>query len=317
MAAPTLYLSTDASAPVLSGTADALRLLLKACLVDGYGAKANAGWAEVYNAANISCFQQGAGLGHFLRVEDSNTQLSRLRGYAAMTAHSTGTDPFPTVGQAAGEGLYMRKSTTADSTARAWMVLATNKHVYMLIQGSSTGADFASNGGMSTFGFGEILSPLLTGDTYASFIIAGTDTSTTSTTATPNRQPLQTLGIAPTGHYTCRGYTGTGSAVTFGKEAFAPVQLSTSNSGSNSNTVAFPDALSGALEMAEMAVIQGTAAAQVHRGYLPGVLAVIHPYTAFAPHQTFTGRGDYEGESIMLARIAGNGVLAFRLSAGW
>ena len=45
----TIYRSTDASPPVLNGTAGSLRALLLACLVDGYGAKAAAGWAETFN----------------------------------------------------------------------------------------------------------------------------------------------------------------------------------------------------------------------------------------------------------------------------
>ena len=42
MTAPTIYRSTDASAPVLTGEVGKLVDLLDACLVNGYGAKSAA-----------------------------------------------------------------------------------------------------------------------------------------------------------------------------------------------------------------------------------------------------------------------------------
>ena len=46
----TVYRSTDASAPVLTGVAGAMKAVLDACLVNGYGAKAAAGWSAPFSA---------------------------------------------------------------------------------------------------------------------------------------------------------------------------------------------------------------------------------------------------------------------------
>jgi len=49
MTAPTIYYSDDAGAPVLTNGQDAFYQVLKACLIDGYGSKAAAGWSVVYD----------------------------------------------------------------------------------------------------------------------------------------------------------------------------------------------------------------------------------------------------------------------------
>lgn len=49
MTAPTVYYSTDAGVPVLSDKQDQFYQIFRACLVDGYGTKAAAGWSVVYD----------------------------------------------------------------------------------------------------------------------------------------------------------------------------------------------------------------------------------------------------------------------------
>ena len=49
MTAPTIYYSDDAGAPVLTNGQDAFYQVVKACLIDGYGSKAAAGWSVVYD----------------------------------------------------------------------------------------------------------------------------------------------------------------------------------------------------------------------------------------------------------------------------
>ena len=49
MGAPTVYYYDDAGAPVLTSGNDAFYQIVKACLIDGYGDKAAAGWSWVYD----------------------------------------------------------------------------------------------------------------------------------------------------------------------------------------------------------------------------------------------------------------------------
>ena len=319
MAAPTIYRDTDASAPVLSGQSNALIDLLKACLVDGYGSQPAAGWTEAYTGTALAAFQQGGGAGRYVRVEDSDARLARIRGYESMSAISTGTGDFPTVAQFGDDGLYVRKSITADATARPWILLATDTHFYLLIySGVATTAVLGADGGDVTIGFGELLSPLLTGDTYASFLIAASDTSATSTTVTFARCPLIAYNIDSglSGHYMARSYTASGTSIAFGK-CPASVHARQGNSGAATNAVTTPQAINGAFELAQIAVIQGGLTAQVHRGYLPGVFGVSHTRTAMNNGTTVQGHGAYEGEEFLYAQVGGTGSLMFQTSGGW
>lgn len=137
---PIYYSSTDASAPVLSGTLGSLIALLRAILVTGYGSKAAAGWTEPFAAASdVAVFRVSTSRaeGQYLRVDDSGggaggAREAFVRGYATMTDLATGTELTPTTAQLA-SGLVWPKSLTADSTAQVWRALATDRWVYLLI----------------------------------------------------------------------------------------------------------------------------------------------------------------------------------------
>jgi len=125
----TIYRFDDGSAPSLTNAAGSMIALLDAILVNGYGAKAAAGWSKVYSGTNKAVYRAPAGDSRFyFRVDDSATVSSRLIGYETMSDVDTGTNPFPTNAQVSG-GLYMRKS--ADATARPWVVAADGKRLYV------------------------------------------------------------------------------------------------------------------------------------------------------------------------------------------
>jgi hypothetical protein len=71
-----VYKSSDASAPVLTGAVGSLVALLDACLVNGYGALAAAGWTKAFTAANKGAYKQNLtgsnnASGMHLYVDDS------------------------------------------------------------------------------------------------------------------------------------------------------------------------------------------------------------------------------------------------------
>ncbi len=55
----TVYRSTDASAPQLSGTAGSLAAILDGCLVTGYGSKPAAGWTTAFTSGDLRSYRQG------------------------------------------------------------------------------------------------------------------------------------------------------------------------------------------------------------------------------------------------------------------
>ena len=113
-----LYSWDDASAPSLTGASNSIITLLDAVLVNGYGSQTAAGWTKPYTGTGKAAYKN-ATLGHYVRIVDNgDTNRSfRFRGYITMSDVDTGTDPFPSVAQMAGDGLFYVKSQSSNSTA--------------------------------------------------------------------------------------------------------------------------------------------------------------------------------------------------------
>ena len=152
------YKSTDAGAPSITGQNGSLEAFLEALLVGtagvAYGAKASLGWTKVSGSTGtIAAFRNGAtyGTGYHFQIYDDGSgaggaKEAALRGFESMSGHTTGTAPFPSVVQLS-TGVIIRKSTTANSTARAWWALgktATEDNggwFYFCIDSEGTGID--------------------------------------------------------------------------------------------------------------------------------------------------------------------------------
>ena len=142
----TVYRSTDASAPVLSNANGSLIAVMKACLVDGYGSKAAAGWTAPYTGTNLIAFREGAGGNNrFLRVFDGGTDASahrvaNVRAYENMTAISTGTGPCPTLGQLGGNGAtlsYFQSGRVSPNSA--WVLVASSYFFHLIVEQGDAG----------------------------------------------------------------------------------------------------------------------------------------------------------------------------------
>ena len=88
----TLYLSSDDQAPVLTNAN--LGVILKACLVTGYGAKHGSGWTMPYEdaAQNTRVFapKHAGELDSYLRIKDTGGGKAEVRAYREMTGIDTG-----------------------------------------------------------------------------------------------------------------------------------------------------------------------------------------------------------------------------------
>jgi hypothetical protein len=226
MVAPTIYRSDDASAPVLNGTAGALITVLDACLVNGYGSKPAAGWTKEFSGTHLAVYRMGTGGSARrmrIRVADSQAQRSNVRGFDNMTDANTGTEPFPTVAQFAGDsnnGMFVHKSNTADTTARPWVCLATPTFFYFLPQPNVTSIASMNTSGCA-LAFGEYVS-YLSGFEHNVVIVAGANSSITvgaSFGAIDNRtSPSTSIGA----QFICRQRNNVAGAVLFAKEITSP-----------------------------------------------------------------------------------------------
>jgi hypothetical protein len=118
---------------------------------------ASIGWTMPYTSGNtIAAFRQPAGStgGRYLWVNDGAVTNAKIRGYEAMTAHSTGTGAFPTTAQTS-TGLFVYKNWTNDSTALDWVIISNGAIVYINIK-----TQVYESGGLAyaTYAFGDIYS---------------------------------------------------------------------------------------------------------------------------------------------------------------
>jgi hypothetical protein len=307
--AHTVFKSTDASAPVLTGEVGTLVALLDACLVSGYGATASLGWAKAFSGTNKAAYRAPDGTRFYLRVQDDGpgTRVggqARVVAYEAMTDVDTGVDPYPTVAQRA-DGLLWDKSATANATARAWSLVGDGKRFFLLVQG-------AGNTGYldrwDCWSFGDILS-YKAGDAYHSMIVGHTTTEgsvqsqsvATLLTASPSLPSL--------GHYLCRRDDSVTKSVPVGVISDYAASNHVACGGNSSNPIPYPDPVSGKLLIAPLRVVHAGTTQYVVRGIVPGIHDVLHN-NPLADQDTFT----LGGESFTLYKTI-PGVFAFKTSA--
>lgn len=224
------------------------------------------GWTRPYSGSGIGCYQQGGGSAtkRFMRVYDTNVVAAGyqgfVRGYENMTAVSTGTGPFPTTAQAAGNGsiLHLPSDSTTDLPAqqyRSWVVIGTPRFFVIYWEAGRTmyGSTDTKNtvaatpsGSMSGFMFGELSNITKPADAFA-HMCSGTET---------------------TSQYVPRGAAGTGSAVRVhhGSAAYGAISLSYG--------AAYPSAADGGLHSPGPAMFAEADAPYTLRGTLPGALTL-------------------------------------------
>lgn len=149
MAAPgfEFFKSTDAGAPSLYGAAGRMIAVLDWVLVT------KGGWAKAYSGTNLAAYRSATGNRFYLRVDDTQTTLARLRGYRAMTAISSGSNLFPPTGYAPSATWGAAKSSIADTTPRRYWGIRTNRYVFMVVEVDNRTVNFA---GRSVFAFGDV-----------------------------------------------------------------------------------------------------------------------------------------------------------------
>jgi hypothetical protein len=309
-----VYRNTDASAPVLTGQTGSMSALLKACLVTGYGAKAAAGWSNPFSgAAGQEVFRPGSGVRHYFAHDDTGPgagtfKEARIFGWEALTAWATGTGQFPTVAQAA-SGVVDLKSSTADGTARPWVVIADDRTVYAFCAFSNTLTQQANGSNLTYSGisFGEIYSLLTVADAYRSIVIGRNVENSVAATND------LLLGLVPSfstvlgGHYMPRAYTGLGTAVQAGKwgDWARGAGGSAAWLGAGAGGLVLPDPVTGAIHLAPIHVSDATTL----RGRMRGMFHLCHAGTAMADGDTIVGSGAYAGRTFMVVRNTqgGNG----------
>ena len=136
----TLYRSTDPSAPVLTYAAGAMDALLKACLVDGYGAKAAAGWTRtVLDAATYKyAYSQGQQAGeskNHIALTDPESYQSQVVACSSFTVSASPvlTNQFcsynlPNV------SVMLKIDQTAVGSVAEWFMVANRRRFILFVK---------------------------------------------------------------------------------------------------------------------------------------------------------------------------------------
>jgi len=266
-----LYSSTDTGAPVLNGTASALIGVLDACLVNGYGSRTSLGWTKAFSGADLAAYLMSAGSGVYLRVDDSATTTTKLRGFTTMSDVNTGTNPFPTVAQSANGGIANKTDGATAATARKWIVVGTSTYFYFWNQ--LTLKETASQANTAWF-FGDVASYGGVGNTM---LIANAVSISTGGSNVPSCTSVSNSATSP-GHWINQPYAG-GTSVEVSKH-FA-YQVGTDGTSGGANPFlgpTTPNRITGGLTFCPFWIVQATPT-RILRGTLPGSLAAMN----FAP----------------------------------
>lgn len=310
-----VYRSSDASAPVLADSNGSLVALLKACLVNGYGAKAAAGWTNPYNnGANVAVFRSGTGSNQrYLRVDDAyatnaySMRNARIRGYEAMTAHSTGTGLFPTSAQHA-NGLICNTRTNGYGAFNDWILVATEKVFHLLI---NTGDTDPPNSYMSALSFGDFLS-YKSGDTFNTFITARTDDNGIPYYGAELSNTVSSFGSSYS--YMARRHTGTGSSQRISFMSNPAANVSTYMGG---GSLTYPHGPDSGLVMHPLLITNPNAPEYI-AGVVPGMWDICHDKPA-GHRDTWTGLTgtDLAGKSFEAFSSSSSGQIAVETSNTW
>lgn len=302
------YASTDASAPVLDGTAGSLVAVLTGCLVNGYTGKAAAGWTLSFSAASRGDYRQGGGNQFYLDVDDrgasngltgASGQEAAVRGYESMTALGTGTNAFPTTAQVAAATSNWRKSAAASATTRAWRMVADNKSFVLAI------ADGDSATINKVYYFGDVYS-LKSGDGYRTMITVRTGVNSNSSTGTLGNNNGVALNGSSAGVYLARVGGGTGTSANGTTCVYGSSMESNATNTLDSNVYL-------------SRIVLGDGSTPFLRGWCRGVYEIVTP-GGVSDGDTFTGTGDFSGKSFVVVKGtagASGTAMALETSSTW
>ena len=301
-----VYRSTDQGAPVVNGTPGTLIALLRACLVDGYGSQQPAGWSMPFANAGYTkaVFKQGAFSGppnrpqYHLRVVDDGTLAAGGReatwqGYESMSDIDTGTNQFPI----SPSSLCVRKSNTADATARPWVLVADHRTFILFIQ--STAFVWPPNPAWFMYSFGDYV-PIDPNNPYPCMIMAKTVFNTTHNN--PGGVLMWRSDIVPETStvFLARNYSGAVSSKEARKAAsvMANRLFDDAATGAGVNSwfgVQVSNPVDGRVWVSRLLLVETPIPGGAVSGFMRGLWAPTHEYNALVDGAQVQGAGEASG----------------------
>jgi hypothetical protein len=286
-----VYRGTDASAPTFSNAAGSATTIFDACLVNGYGAMAAAGWSIVYTGTNIRVYRAPAGNRFYLRVDDAAAGAATAAGrtqavaYETMTDINTGTGLTPS--GVANYGFCRRASTAG--TVTSWVLVASDRSFYWFPDYTTRLMHF----------FGDYVSTN-PGFTYNTLLSGTLGTTTAATnyvegiTQTSNKYLMRNVG----------GVYGADVPYVHTYNSMAGVTIGT-------GTVDQINLMDNVYYMDAVGIRAGT----TFYGYMPGLYTPL--FTPFTGITTFSGSGAHAGSEFISIPLTSSGCAILKTTGSW
>jgi hypothetical protein len=318
----TVYKSIDVDAPILNGTVGSFITVLDACLVNGYGTKAAAGWTKEYSGTNLAAYRMSTvypATGMYLQVDDTTADRSYFAGFVQMSDVNTGVNKFPDISQSIfSQGLIFKKSSTSDATARPWVIIASNRFVYVFCGSNTTIFNQRiSSDGLLMFGDIVSVNPF---DRY-NCMIWGTPTFNANTFSNMSNGSFRAFNSSDSdpGLFLARDFTGIGSSAYVNKLRDAPHNISSGLTYATFNTQipsppGFPDPVTGKMNLFSIHILENSN--QGIRGQIPGLY---EPYGSvpFDSYEIMNGDGEFSGKQFIVVSIDSTSKAAIQISGDW
>lgn len=269
MATPIVYRWDDTSAPTARGEMESLIDILTACLVDGYGTKAAAGWTKPYEngAGTIAAFRNNpiTGTGFYLQVDSTvgATYSHVLRGFESMSSESAGALPFYSGDEVA------QTSGATNTTTYPWILIADDRAFYFICWYNVTSVTNSTNYTSNTF-FGDLVNNDPADSFFCSLSSALAYSGAFGRMETPN---LSAAGVGTALHTPRKASGDAGSYYAAMHPGGGPTALN------------FPGTSGKAYTAGDQILLTrphiNDGVAYSFRGWLPGYYYPCHPATAF------------------------------------
>lgn len=284
----TIYTSADASAPVLNpGGVGSIIAVLDACLVNGYGAKAAAGWAKAFSGTNLAAYRAPTGARHYFRIDNATAAASgiwNVQGYESMSDVNTGTHPVTPSG--------LRILASDAPNPATWVVAADAVTFSLFILGSK----------YYRTTFGEFYS-FVANDPYRTLMRGGNPAAVASSDANDGAGIVSgtTQSGATANSYIDRGHTGVGSAVGATIVSNSSLNITPALRGQ----IPYPNPSDGGLYVTQLWITDATTVPTGGvRGRERGMWNFLHDSTSVNDRDTVSGTGDLAGRTFLFLKPA-------------
>ena len=266
------------------------------------------GWTSPFTGVNTAVYLSSAAtFPTYCNVQDNAPGVANeswVNGYDTCTAVNTGTSPYP----AAGSGIIspsvaamaLRKSASADGTARNYVLFADAATWYMFVLTGDTGGIYQA------FGFG-LFDSTKASDPYAHLAIG----RNRSNAGNANYECLDLIepvisnaGLDNTGA-AHRSYTGVVGAVGLRRVADEAC-VGTAVSALGIGLIPFPNNPDGKIYVSPHRLFETS---EVFRGVSRGLWSSCHPVASFNDGDTWSGVGTLAGKTFYVVKSSGNGGL--------